>query len=39
MIKCKEPEIGGMGMALGNNNKCVEGLGLKTSREDFFGVT
>jgi hypothetical protein len=38
MIKLKEPETGGICMALGDDNKRVD-LGLKTSREDFMGVT
>jgi hypothetical protein len=38
MIKIKEPETGGICMALGDDNKCVY-LGLKTSRVDFMGVT
>jgi hypothetical protein len=39
MTKYKEPEIDGKGMALGDNNKCVEDLYLKTSREGLIGVT
>jgi len=38
MIKLKEPETGGIYMELGDDNKCVD-LGLKTSREDFMGMT
>jgi len=38
MIKLKEPETGGICVALGDGNKCVD-LGLKTSREDLMEVT
>jgi len=34
----KEPESGGICMALGDDNKYVD-LSLKTSREDFMRVT
>jgi hypothetical protein len=38
MIKLKEPETGGVCTGLGDDNKCVD-LALRTSREDFMGVT
>jgi hypothetical protein len=38
MITLKESETGGISMALGDDNKYVD-LGLKTSREDFMGLT